>query len=198
MSENKSKTASWDKSVARASGQNMPENAAPQIPVGPIVKKATGADEIAKIMSDPSLEFAPQLYSMEEGDLVEGVLEGNGPETEFERIEKGTGVVSYNTVQTWIIRSHDGGQRISILSSAQLDRKLPPFVGGAVKIVRGRNIDTSNGQRVTDYLVAGPKAKDGSARSWATPAKAIDVTAAQPQLSAGAEANTNNASTTAH
>jgi hypothetical protein len=150
-----------------------------------MVTKATKED-VAAITSNPDLEFAPQLLKLEEGDMVHGILEGNGPVAEFEHVDKATKEVTHNFVQTWIIRAINGGQRVSILSSAQLDRKLAPFVGGEVKIVRGRDINTSNGQRVTDYLVAGPKLPTGP-RSWATkPAiPVIDAKSAPAQLPAG-------------
>ena len=161
-----SKSKKWNQAVANATGGGQAvESNAPQIPTSSaLVQKFTQA-EVEAIMSAGDLEFAPQLKSLEEGEMVAGYLEGNGPEAEF--ADKDTGEVK--TVKTWIISAPDGGQRISILSSAQLDRKLPPFVGGPVKIVRGKDLKTGNGHRVTDYLVAGPKLPNGQRRSWARP-----------------------------
>lgn len=157
----------FDKAVTRAT--NPGAETAPTIPIkniGDFITKNTDQKIVEQIVNDPALETAPQLYTMEQGDLIEGWLEGNGPEAEFERTNHG--VVETNTVQTWIVASPDRRKRISILSSAQLDRKLPPFVGGMIKIVRGKDLPTNSGQRVTDYLVAGPKMPDGTQRNWAT------------------------------
>lgn len=157
----------FDKAVTRATGG--PEVNAPTIPVkniGDFITKNTDQKIVEAIVNDPGLETAPQLYTMEQGDLIEGWLEGHGPDAEFERTNHG--VVETNTVKTWIIASPDRRKRISILSGAQLDRKLPPFVGGPIKIVRGKDLPTNSGQRVTDYLVAGPKMPDGTMRNWAT------------------------------
>lgn len=152
-----------------------------------MVKRDLGKEDVAKLMARTDLEFAPQLFKLEQGDMVEGILEGNGPEAEFERADKATGIVTHSIVKTWIIATPDGGRRISILSSVQLDRKLPPFVGGPVTIYRGKDINTSNGNRVTDYLVAGPKMAAGQRRNWATQ-PVIEATATevpQAQLTAG-------------
>ena len=182
-----SKSDKYNKAVTRATGGDV-ESAAPAIPTNTtLVRKVVTKADVDAVMADPSLEFAPQVYSMEQGDLIEGVLEGNGPEAEFERKNEHTGEVTTNAVQTWIIRSHDGRQRISILSSAQLDKKLPPFVGGPVKIVRGKDLNIDGGRRVTDYLVAGPKLPDGKIRSWASAPKLpmIDAASAPAALPAG-------------
>lgn len=188
-----SKSEQWNSAVAKATGAQAPGSNAPAIPTDGAFVKKVGADEIAAIMADSNLEFAPQIHSMEEGQMIEGVLEGNGPEAEFEHLDKHTGVVTTNTVQTWIIASYDGSKRLSILSSVQLDRKLPPFVGGAVKIVRGKDINIDGGRRVTDYLVAGPKLANNQRRTWAVPRKVLDASATErPALPAGAE-QTNHA-----
>jgi len=58
-----------------------------------------------------------------------------------------------------------------------------------VKIVRGKDINTSNGQRVTDYLVAGPKLPNGQSRSWSVQKPhaphVIDATSQPAALPAG-------------
>lgn len=185
-----SKSDKFNKAVDRArgvEGEHMGD--APSIPMsGALVVKASEA-EIRAIMSDPDLEFAPQVKSLEEGEMVVGFLEGNGPDAEFTDTDKATGEVKHKIVKTWIIAAPDGGQRISILSSAQLDRKLPPFVGGVVKIVRGKDVKTGGGFRVTDYLVAGPKKSDGSRRNFARPA-VIEAAASEShrQLATASEA----------
>ena len=167
-----SKSQKYNNAVNKATGGNA-ESDAPQIVTSAagMVRKATD-DDIKAIVSDTTMEFAPQLLKLEEGDMLEGILEGNGPDAELERVDRATKQVTVNIVKTWIVRDTRGGQRASILGSAQLDRKLPPFVGGMVKIVRGKDIETSNGNRVTDYLVAGPRI-EGQTRTWAVATKPV-------------------------
>ena len=124
------------------------------------------AEQIAEMMNDETLEFAPQVHSMEEGELIEGILEGKGPSTTFTQKDPATSQEVTRVVDTWLIASPNGSLRISILSSVQLDKKLPPFVGGYVKIFRGKEVKTTKGFRVTDYLVSGPRRADGRPRSW--------------------------------
>jgi len=182
----------FNKAVDRATGNGKAESGGdmektPNVS-GPAMIVEMTAAEIAALASREDLDFAPQVRKLELFEKVEGMLEGNGPDAELERIDPASKEVTTNLVKTWIISA--GGQRISILSSAQLDRKLPPFVGGHVVIVRGKDIDTKSGGRVTDYLVAGPKLADGKMRTWATkPANVIDVKEA-PQLAAGDAAAT--------
>ncbi len=132
--------------------------------------------EIDAMMGDASLEFAPQVHKLEEGDMIIGVLEGEGPEAEFTQMDPVTKEQVTRTVKTWIIAAPDGGIRLSLLSSVQLDKKLPPFIGGMVKVVRGKDMKTNNGIfRVTNYMVAGPKLPGGKSRSWVRP-HVIDAT----------------------
>ena len=156
---------------------------------GDLVKKHEDKKEgqavIDQLTNSGEWEFAPQLFKMEEGDEVSGILEGNGPPAEFERVDRTTGEVTTNIVQTWIIASVDGTRRISVLSTVQLDRKLPPYLGGPVKIFRGKDQNISDGRRVTDYLVAGPKLPNGARRTWAT--RPVIETTEAPQLPAGHE-----------
>ena len=72
-------------------------------------------------------------------------------------------------VDTWILGAPNGGARVSILSAVQLDKKLPPFIGSMVSILRGKDVNTTNGNRVTEYMVSGPKLADGQRRSWTMP-----------------------------
>lgn len=145
-------------------------------------------DQIDGMMADSTLEFAPQVHSLEEGEMVAGFLEGKGPSTTFTQRDPITQQDITREVDTWIIRHPNSGLRISILSSVQLDRKLPPFVGGPVKIYRGKERKTLKGFRVTDYTVAGPMLPGGKFRSWAQPAiidaqsKAIDAPTPVAQL----------------
>lgn len=162
----------FDKAVARATGQEVAgsDSNAPEIGnvSGPGMVSKVTQEQIDAMVNSGKYEFAPQIHKLEEGDMIAGILEGNGPPAEFERLNPVTKELEINTVQTWIIASPSGDLRLSILSSVQLDSKLPPLVGGMVQIIRGKDINTKNGQRVTNYLVAAPKLEGGKRRSWAT------------------------------
>lgn len=152
----------FDKTVARVSG-DAPPIAAPE-GFGALVGAST-IDELQREMVEKGWECSPMLYTIAEGTYVLGILEGEGPPAEF--TDTRTGEV--REVKTWILRAPDVGFRISILSSAQLDRKLPPFVGGLVKIYRGAPVKLKGSAgHVTDYLVTGPKRSAGP-RSFAAP-----------------------------
>jgi len=173
----------YDKAVTRATNAGS----APAVPVKDqdvFITKNMTAEQIAVVMNDPTLEFAPQIYKLEEGEMVCGMLEGNGPDAEIEQVTNG--VIETKIVQTWILASPDGRKRISILSSVQLDKKLPPFIGGLVKIIRGKDENTKNGRRYTDYAVAGTKI-EGKIRNWARTPQMIDASAVEnaKQLTAG-------------
>lgn len=166
-----SKSDKYNKAVARATGasgetQLMSEQDIAKLNADMIQK--VNPEDITKMMQSGEWEFAPQLRKLEIDDVIAGVLEGNGPIAEFEHIDTSTRELVTNYVNTWIIASPDGTKRASILSSTQLDRKLPPFVGGMVKIVRGKDIQLAGGHRCTDYLVAGPRMPQGKTRNWAT------------------------------
>lgn len=189
----------YQKAVDKVQGTGASENNAPTIPIkhqDAFITSDVDQKMVDAVSQDESLETAPELYTMKEGDMVVGILEGHGPDAEFERVEKGTGIVSTSTVKTWIIASQDRRKRISILSSAQLDRKMAPFTGGLVKVIRGKDVPTNNGQRVTNYLVAGPKLEAGQTRNWATKPQ-IEATGVEvKQLPAG-DAPANHAPATA-
>ena len=108
-------------------------------------------------------DCAPQIVELKAGFVYHGILEGNGPDAEL------TDAMTreMKVIQTWILRDKDSGVRISFLSSAQLDRKLPGFVGGEVKIARGSDRNIGGGKRLTEYFVGGPKSESGF-RTWAT------------------------------
>jgi len=192
MANDKS-SSKFDKAVDRARGNTEVVDAAAPDAIAPGVLAMISdmtTESMSAITSDPTMEFAPQLVSLKEGQMIAGLLEGNGPEAEFTHVDKATGKVTHTIAQTWIVKDPKGGQRASILSTAQLDRKLPPFIGGLVKIVRGPDIQTNNGYRVTDYLVAGPKI-EGVTRTWATK-PVLDAAPAQPMLAESAAGNSVN------
>ena len=170
-----------DNARARERGELVPASQAPTeldvatLPAGMVVESATVREVLAARIRSGEWEQAPQLLTLKLGQTLIGVLESNGPDAEF--VDEATGVVTH--VKTWIVSN--AGVRVSILSSVQLDKKLPPFMGGEVSITRGQDI--RNGTSLyTDYLVMGPKRADGKARDWS----------ARPMLAAPANTNANH------
>ncbi len=143
--------------------------------------------DIAAFMNDSESEFAPQIKSLEPGDMIVGLLEGYGNDTEFTQKDQATGKDVVRRVHTWILKSLHGNMRLSILSSAQLDSKLPPFIGGKVEIVRGQDLKSRSNAafRIANYMVKGPAVAGlNRAAMWARkelPRPVIDV----PSLPAG-------------
>lgn len=174
--ETETKSNKFATSVTKATGGggNTPavilENAAQMItPFNP--------DELRELARSGKHEFAPQMMSLEEGQKIIGILEGYGPGNDF--ADEDTGIVRH--VDSWIIASPDGAMRVSILSSAQLDRKLPPFIGELVGIAREKDLKISGGHRCANYHVWGPKMEGGKRRVWAS----LPTQAATPALPAG-------------
>jgi hypothetical protein len=165
----------YDKAVDHARNKGNGETAL--APIGDVRAMITNitADEIAKEAATGAFEFAPQNAALEPGQKITGILEGMGPGNDF--IDEDTGVVRH--VDSWIVASPDGNMRVSILSSAQLDRKLPPFEGGLVTIARGADIKLAGGHRCADYMVWGPKLPKGAKRAFHSPAKAIEAHAVE-------------------
>lgn len=167
-------TNKYDTAVrnARAKDAGAPAAGESNAPLVPMPAGATAMllrpseADVAAIMNDSSLEFAPQVHSLEEGELIVGILEGRGPSTTFTQEDPYTKQPVTREVSTWIIAAPNGGLRLSILSSVQLERKLPPCVGALVKIFRGKEKKTQKGFRVTDYMVAVERQANGKARSW--------------------------------
>jgi hypothetical protein len=180
-----SKSDKFNKAVARATGADVAPTVATIIGGADAMITPFDPAELNQLAATGKIEFAPQMMSLEEGQKITGILEGYGPGNDF--VNEDTGEIRH--VDSWIIASPDGGLRVSILSSAQLDRKLPPFIGGMVGVARNKDLKIQNGHRCADYHVWGPKATDGKRRSWATlphvaptpalPAGVVDVTQAQ-------------------
>jgi hypothetical protein len=162
----------YDKAVDHARNKGNGETAlAPIGEVKAMISTFT-AEEIAKEAATGAYEFAPQNISLEPGQKISGILEGMGPGNDF--VDEDTGVVRH--VDSWVIASPDKSLRVSILSSAQLDKKLPPFAGGLVHIARQNDIKLAGGHRCADYMVWGPKLAKGESRKFHSPAKAIEAT----------------------
>lgn len=142
--------------------------------------------EFDAFLNDGDSEFAPQILSLEPNMKIEGLLEGYGKPTEFTTKDQLTGNEVTRTVNTFIIKALHGNMRVSILSSVQLDAKLPPFIGDRVSIARGPDIKSRSNAafRIANYVVKGPavSGKD-RARMWASqalPKPIIDVPALPP------------------
>ena len=189
MSNGNGKNKSYESAVKRATGAG--DEAGQEMTLMPqgvraMIQKPS-QDDINAMMADETLEFAPQVHQMEEGDMIVGILEGRGKGAEFTQRNPMTQQDETRHVDTWIVRNPSSGQRISILSSAQLDEKLPPFEGGEVRIYHGGQLKTRAGFKVNNYTVSGPKKADGSLRVFARKEpRVLDVpaAAAQPQLNA--------------
>ncbi len=179
----------FQKSVNKATGSDVAptvilESAAAMI-------STFSPDDLREIAKSGKHEFAPQMMALEEGQKITGVLEGYGPGNDF--VDEETGVVRH--VDSWIIASPDGAMRVSILSSAQLDRKLPPFIGGMVGIARGKDLKISGGHRCADYQVWGPRTESGKRRVWAS-LPGASTSKAVPALPAGTASATANGAPT--
>jgi hypothetical protein len=131
-----------------------------------MVRKLDKKEQIAEFAADiesGKFESAPEIYTLVEGDKIEGILEGNGPDAEFE--DEDTGKISI--VKTWIVASPGGEMRLSILGGAQLDRKLPGFIGSFVKIAHhGQQNIKGTKFRMNVFLVTGEKLPGGKKREW--------------------------------
>jgi hypothetical protein len=191
---NVTKSTKFAAAVANATGRTMEvaeetqalivlppkEQIAKLIPVGfgEIMQPFT-ADELALDMAKGELEWAPRILPMIEGAVIAGILEGRGPDVELDEIDKVTRTVSTKKIGSWIVRHPRTGLRASFLTAAQLETKLPPFVGGLVKIYVGQMLESKKGHRYRDYLVGGEKRADGP-RDFTKRKAVIDV-GAQPE-----------------
>lgn len=176
-----SKSDKFNKAVDRATGKETAGSPATSVVIGDVgaMVSSFDASELNDLASSGKVEFAPQLMSLEEGQKIVGILEGMGPGNDFE--DPVTHDIRH--VDSWIIASPEGTLRVSILSSAQLDRKLPPFIGGMVGIARNKDLKIANGHRCADYQVWGPRMPEGKRRQWA----ALPSSTGQPALPAGGD-----------
>lgn len=132
--------------------KDMTATQRPATDVASFVKKGATNADIARLMNRAGSRLAPQLYTMEPGEIVHAYV-----------MAKGTGTVEdKNTKQpkeipAWILELRDGvtwrrGADISILGAVQLDRQLDPAVGCAVSIARGADVKHKGGL-MTEYRV---------------------------------------------
>jgi hypothetical protein len=157
----------YSKAVTKATGQGETAMTTEPPPGAEAMVTKLHPDALQKQINDDlrsgKFEAAPQIFKFEQGMMIEGFLEGNGPSHDF--VDADTGEVT--TVKTWILADKSRSVRISILSSAQLDRKLNGFIGSWVKIARGKEVNIEGSRkRMTEYLVWGPKLPGGKERQW--------------------------------
>lgn len=171
--QNKNRTTSHQDTVNQALGKTNdgPQTGdlmkPPPAEAMVMIRNFENPAELTQVIRDDlasgGFEAAPQLMSLKEGQMIEGICEGNGPDAEFH--DNDTGEVTY--VKTWIIADPTGAVRVSILSSVQLDRKLLGFIGCPVKIARGKDANIAGTRkRMTEYQVWGPRLPGGRKRQW--------------------------------
>jgi len=136
-------------------------------------------EALAERMQSGQLEWAPRVLKLEEGMFIRAYLEGRGGDVEMENVDRVRGTVEVKLVSTWIIRDMSSGLRASFLTAAQLEDKLPPYIGGMVEIYVGGMIESKRGHRYRDFMVGGDKLAGGATRTFARalPAPTIDVAA---------------------
>lgn len=192
------KSDKFAQAVKKATGQEMTVTGADAglgelkalevIPLGfgEIAKPFT-PDEAAVTMASGKYEWAPRVLQLVEGLLVEGILEGRGEDVEMDQVDPVAKTVSTKIVSTWVLRAPRTGLRASFLTAAQLESKLPPFIGVMVKIFVGPMRESKKGHRYRDYLVGGDKLPDGQQRVFSRPTlalpagKVIDASAADAE-----------------
>lgn len=135
---------------------------------GSIAKPFT-PDEAAIAMAKADLEWAPRVIQLVEGMMLEGILEGRGEDVELDEVDPILKKVTTKIVSSWVIRDPKSGLRASFLTAAQLETKLPPFVGDFVKIFVGGMKESKKGHRYRDYLVGGARRTDGQPRVFTRP-----------------------------
>lgn len=160
-----SNESKYDKAVTKAqrkSGELIQPETKLVAPGTETMVRDSTPEDIAARLATGKYEAAPQLLSLKAGQEITGILEGHGPVAEF--ADQDTGVIK--EVNTWVIADSTRTVRVSILSSAQLDKKLNGFIGGEVTIARQGDVNIGGGRRMTEYIVFGPRLANGRQRQW--------------------------------
>jgi hypothetical protein len=180
---NDTKSSKYANAVNRATGQELETRNATQPAAALVVPaglqgmvSAFTPDQVLVDMSKGDMEWAPFAIQMQEGMLLIGILEGRGGNVEIEEVDRVAGIVNIKQIATWVIRDPKTGVRGSFLTAAQLEDKLPPFVGGLIKIYVGAMLESRKGHRYRDFRVAGERLGNGQTRTFARQLPApIDV-----------------------
>jgi len=181
----KTKSQEYAKAVAKATGREMEvvtandeKSLALAMPVGlGDLVQAWDPGSLALDMAKNDFEWSPRVIKLEEGMLLDGILEGRGGTVEIEQSNRVERTVEIKHVGSWVLRHPTTGMRLSFLTASQLEDKLPPFIGSRIRIYVGPMLEARNGHRYRDYAVGGERLKDGKTRSFArgTAAPVIDV-----------------------
>jgi hypothetical protein len=176
---NKAAAQARAKDDARKNGTQLTKQPDEQaVAVNPFAEMTADRDEMAARLAKGELEAAPQIAELPEGVTVHCHLEGNG--VPYETTDMATGEVK--EVQTWILGSlKTPGMYYSILSTVQLDKKLPPFVGGEVYITKLDERKSSTGRRYRDYHVVGASLPGGRRRDWTGKAQQLALVGSEPK-----------------
>jgi len=161
-----SKSNKFDSAAARARNASSPHEGVIDEPgtslatLGDAEVKAAvqsfDAGALAALVAAGAVKMGPRLLTLEAGQMIIGRIESEGIATiedENTKLPK--------EIRTWQIALCDReqkptGVRVSILSSAQLDREIPPVhkSGNAAIICRGGEIQIKGGKRrMTEYFV---------------------------------------------
>lgn len=112
-------------------------------------------DDLIALARSGEVEVAERIIEIKEGMMIKGQLTGPGVPAEV--LDQQSGLP--RKVNTWRM-TLESGVRVSFLSSAQLDRMLPEFVGrkGITTIARGGEVKTKRNRNMAEFYVFGPKA----------------------------------------
>lgn len=182
VNQNSTKSTKYAAAVARATGNELVVQSPvtdlekPEIPpgYGAMVGFFT-PEQLSARMGSGELEWAPRVIKLQEGMFIRAILEGRGGYVDMENVDRATKTVEIKQVGTWVIRDPQSGLRGSFLTAAQLEEKLPPFVGGIVEIYVGKMLESTKGHRYRDFLVGGEKLEGGRTRTFARAALPVPV-----------------------
>lgn len=100
-----------------------------------------------------------QVVSLKDGEAIKGIFRGKGETVEVENTDK-DGNTEKKPIDTWRIETAPG--RIScVVSSAQLDRKMPTIEEGSIVCIGRLGVEkTRKGQQITRFVVGVEPATD--------------------------------------
>lgn len=149
----------YDAAVAKARGEAVEESAS-DMSLATLANEGVQLEQfdaatIREMLKSGQLEAGEQIIVLEEGTQLRGQLLGRGQPAQFEDPK----TRDVREVGTWRMRLTSGA-KVSFLSSAQLDRMVPEFLGreGITIVARGGTRKTRKAQNLTEYFVAGPPA----------------------------------------
>lgn len=123
----------------------------PQTSIADIVNMDTGIRVADASMFD-GMDI-DQVITLEDGQGVVGIFRGEGDGVEVNRLDAKPGEPTSALLKTWRIEI-DTGRVAQLVSSAQLDRRMPGVpLGAKVSIARLGAGKTRRGTNVTRYIV---------------------------------------------